>query len=185
VSSLNIPYSFTNGTVADATQVNANFNAVKSFVENSVVQTDGSTVNAPGSITNTMLAGNIAASKLASYPKIVVPHTFVIGGPVNVQSGQIDYINPFFVRVPSTQTVKLISARHRINSGTSVTCKLQNNGVDIAGFTGMSVITTAADTDPADVTLFNNDLISLVVTATTGSPQNMSMTVFLEYTWVG
>jgi hypothetical protein len=62
---------------------------------------------------------------------------------------------------------------------------LQNNGVDIAGFTGMSVITTAADTDPADVTLFNNDLISLVVTATTGSPQNMSMTVFLEYTWVG
>jgi hypothetical protein len=185
VSSLNIPYSFTNGTVADATQVNANFNAVKSFVEGSVVQTDGSTVNAAGSITNTMLAGNIAASKLASYPKLVVPHTFVVGGPVNVQSGQIDYVNPFFVKVPSTQTVKLISARHRINSGTSATVKLQNNGSDITGFTSISVTSTAADTDPADVTLANNDLISLVVTATSGSPQNMSVTLFFEYTWVG
>ena len=151
-----------------------------------------SSLTSVGTLTSLNVTGSlsipnnsIAASKLASYPKLIVPHTFVIGGPVNVQSGQIDYINPFFVRVPSTQTVKLISARHRINSGTSVTCKLQNNGVDIAGFTGMSVITTAADTDPADVTLANNDLISLVVTATTGSPQNMSMTVFLEYTWVG
>jgi hypothetical protein len=114
-----------------------------------------------------------------------VPHTFVVGGPVNVQSGQIDYVNPFFVKVPSTQTVKLISARHRINSGTSATVKLQNNGSDITGFTGISVTSTAADTDPADVTLANNDLISLVVTATSGSPQNMSVTLFFEYTWVG
>jgi len=185
VSSLNIPYSFTNGTVADATQVNANFNAVKSFVEGSVVQTDGSTVNAVGSITNAMLAGSIAASKLASYPKIVVPHTFTLSGTVIVPVGQTDFICPFFVKVPSTQTVKLISARHRINSGTSATVKLQNNGSDITGFTGISVTTTAADTDPADVTLANNDLISLVVTAVSGTPQNMSFTLFFEYTWVG
>lgn len=185
MSSLSIPYSFTNGTVADATQVNANFNAVKSFVEGSLVQTDGSTVNAAGSITNAMLAGSIAASKLASYPKLVVPHTFTLSGTVLVPVGQTDYVCPFFLKVPSTQTVKLISARHRINSGTSATVKLQNNGSDITGFTGISVTTTAADTDPADVTLANNDLLSLVVTAVSGTPQNLSFTLFLEYTWVG
>jgi len=47
------------------------------------------------------------------------------------------------------------------------------------------VTTTAADTDPADITLNNNDVVSLVVTAVGGSPLNMSFTVFLEYTWVG
>lgn len=178
-------YTFTNGTTANATEVNANFNVLKSFVENSVVQTDGSTVNAAGSVTNAMLAGNIAASKLASYPKLIVPHTFTVAGPVNVPSGQIDYLTPFFVKVPSTQTVKLVSARHRLNSGTSATVKVQVNGSDASGFTGISVTTTSADTDPADVTLNNNDTVSLVVTATSGSPQNMSFTVFLEYTWVG
>lgn len=185
MSSVSGLYTFTNGTTANATEVNANFSVLKSFVENNVVQTDGSTVNAAGSITNAMLAGSIAASKLASYPKLVVPHTFTVGGPVNVQSGQIDYVTPFFVKVPATQTVKLISARHRINSGTSATVKVQINGSDAAGFTGISVTTTATDTDPADITLSNNDLVSLVVSATSGSPQNMSVTLFFEYTWVG
>jgi len=178
-------YTFTNGTTANATEVNANFSVLKSFVETNVVQTDGSTVNAAGSVTNAMLAGNIAASKLASYPKLIVPHTFTVGGSVIVPVGQVDYLNPFFVKVPSTQTVKLISARHRINSGGSVTAKVQINGVDATGFTGISVTTTAADTDPADITLNNNDVVSLVVTAVGGSPLNMSFTVFLEYTWVG
>lgn len=178
-------YTFTNGTTANATEVNANFSVIKSFVETNVVQTDGSTVNAAGSVTNAMLAGSIAASKLASYPKLIVPHTFTVAGSVIVPVGQVDYLNPFFVKVPSTQTVKLISARHRINSGGSVTAKVQINGVDASGFTGISVTTTAADTDPADITLNNNDVVSLVVTAIGGSPQNMSFTVFLEYTWVG
>ena len=178
-------YTFTNGTTADANQVTANFNALKAFVEANVVQTDGSTVNAAGSVTNAMLAGSIAASKLASYPKLIVPHTFTVGGNVAVPNGQVDYLNPFFVKVPSTQTVKLISARYKINSGTSATVKVQINGVDATGFTGMAVTTTASETDPADISLSNNDLVSLVVTATSGSPQNMSVSLFFEYTWVG
>ena len=116
---------------------------------------------------------------------MIVPHTFAVAGSVIVPVGQVDYLNPFFFKVPSTQTVKLISARHRINTGTSVTAKVQINGVDASGFTGISVTTTAADTDPADITLNNNDVVSLVVAAVGGSPQNMSFTVFLEYTWVG
>ena len=127
--------------------------------------------------------GNIVTT--ANPPKLIIPHTFIVGGPVNVPSGQIDYINPFFVRVPATQTVKLISARHRINSGTSATAKVQINGSDATGFTGMAITTASTDTDPADITLSNNAVVSLVVTATSGSPQNMSVTLFFEYTWVG
>jgi len=46
MASLSIPNSFTNNTVASATEVNANFTSVKSFAESAVVQVDGS-VQAP------------------------------------------------------------------------------------------------------------------------------------------
>ena len=111
-----------------------------------------------------------------------IGHTYGIISKVKVPSGQKDFIIPFFVSFASGQTVKLVKARHIINDGTSVTCKLQKNGVDITGFTGISVTTTAADTDPADVTLADNDKLALLVTATAGTPQNMSFTIFLEYT---
>ncbi|EDK72231.1 hypothetical protein TM7_0656 [candidate division TM7 genomosp. GTL1] len=106
--------------------------------------------------------------------------TWTIGGFVNVAQGDIDYINPIFVSVTAGQAVKLVSVRHRINSGTSATVKLQNNGADITGFTGISVTTTATTTDPADATLADGDMLQLVVTATSGSPQNMSFSLFFE-----
>ena len=63
MSSLNIPYSFTNGTVADATQVNANFNAVKSFVEG---LSTGTNID-PSAITSDKIgSGAITADKLAA-----------------------------------------------------------------------------------------------------------------------
>ena len=46
MASLSIPNSFTNNTVASATEVNSNFLSVKSFAEAAVVQVDGS-VQAP------------------------------------------------------------------------------------------------------------------------------------------
>jgi hypothetical protein len=42
MATLNIPYSFANNTVANANFVNDNFDAVKNFVETSVIQVDGS-----------------------------------------------------------------------------------------------------------------------------------------------
>ena len=226
---LTIPNTFSTGNTALASEVNANFTAVKTEVDLKIgntllttkgdiiaasaastparlsVGTNGQTLLADSTATNGVAWGQVAAAgiasnavitakildgsvtpvKLSSYPKLIIPHTFTVGGPVNVQVGQVDYILPFFVKVPSTQTVKLISARHRINSGTSATAKVQVNGSDATGFTGMSVTTTSADTDPTDITLSNNDVVSLVVTAVSGSPQNMSVTVFFEYTWTG
>lgn len=111
-----------------------------------------------------------------------IPHTWAISGEIAVPSGDTDYIIPFFVSLASGQTAELVKARHRINSGTSVTAKLQKNGGDITGFTGISVTTTPTDTDPTDVTLSNNDMIALVVTAVAGTPQNMTFTIFIEYT---
>ena len=111
-----------------------------------------------------------------------IGHTYGIISRIKVPNGQKDFIIPFFVSLASGQTAKLVEARHIINTGTSVTCKLQKNGSDITGFTGISVTTTAANTDPADVTLANDDKLALVVTATSGNPQNMSFTLFIEYT---
>jgi len=111
-----------------------------------------------------------------------IGHTYAIVCEIKVPSGQDDFIIPFFVSLVSGQTAKLVKARHIINDGTSVTCKLQKNGADITGFTGISVTTTAADTDPSDVTLADNDKLALVVTAVSGTPKNMSFTLFIEYT---
>lgn len=108
--------------------------------------------------------------------------TWTIGGYVNVAAGDVDYINPIFVSVATGQVLRLVACRHRINSGTSATVKLQHNGVDITGFTGISVTTTATTTDPADTTLADGDLLQLVVTAINGSPQNMSFSLFFEST---
>jgi hypothetical protein len=60
MASLNLPYSFTNNTTADANQVNSNFAAVKSFVESSVVQADGTVSVANSSITLAKLAAAVA-----------------------------------------------------------------------------------------------------------------------------
>ena len=108
-------------------------------------------------------------------------HTFTIGGEVFVPSGDVDYVVPFFVPVYAGTYVKLVRARYRINSGTSATVKLQKNGVDITGFTGISVTTTAATTNPADVSLADDDLIALVVTAVSGNPKNLTFTLVLEH----
>ena len=106
--------------------------------------------------------------------------TWTVGGYVNVPIGDVDYINPIFVSVISGQTLKLVAARHRINSGTNATIKLQKNGSDVTGFTGLSVTTTSTTTDPADVTLADGDMLQLVVTAISGAPQNMSFTLYFE-----
>jgi len=110
-----------------------------------------------------------------------VPHTWAITGEIRVPTGDTDFICPFFVKVPASQTVQLVSARYQINSGTSVSCKLQRNGSDITGFMGINVTTTAADTDATDVTLGDDDAIALVVTAVSGTPRNLTFTVFIDY----
>jgi len=149
----------------------------------------------PGGANITTAAGDVAvmlslgsgnwrciAYQRASGTVLNVPHTWAVAGEVKVPVGDADVIPGFFVPSLATgQTVKLVEARHKIGSGTSATVKLQKNGVDITGFTGISVTTTATLTNPADVALAAGDYIQPIVTAVSGTPKNLTLTVALEY----
>lgn len=113
---------------------------------------------------------------------IRLPHTFTLPGPVVVASGDADYIPGFFVSVPATQTVSLVAARYRVNAGTSVTFDVEIDGVDATGFANLVATTTDTTTDPANVALADNDYVTIVVDSISGTPQNLTVTLWLEYT---
>lgn len=135
----------------------------------------------------TAVAAAITGKRDTTAP-IIISHSFLVGGSIAIPSGDTDYIPPVFIPVPAGRTAKLRACRHRINSGTSVTAKLQiapgagGAFADATGFTGMSITTAATTTDPTDITLTDNDVIMLVVTAISGSPKNLSMSLYVEYT---
>lgn len=114
-------------------------------------------------------------------PSIEIPHTWVIGADVRVASGDTDFLPGFFVPAEAGRVVTLTRCRYKINSGTSATVKMQKNGADITGFTGITVSTTAATTNPADVALADMDLLTLVVTAVSGTPRNLNFSAILRY----
>jgi hypothetical protein len=114
--------------------------------------------------------------------KLEIPHTFTITNEVKTPSGDLYVILPFAVSKPDGQTIKIKKCIHKIFSGTSATVKLQKNGSDITGLTGISVTQTKTTTTPAsDILLANGDEIALVVTAVTGTPKNLYFTLSLEY----
>lgn len=131
---------------------------------------------AAGSIPGSALEGGTTTKVIRS------PHTWAVQGEIKVPSGDTDYIPGFFIAEPGAQTVKVVAARYKINSGTSATVKIQKNGVDLTGFTAISVGTTAADTNPADQDVADGDYITLVVTAVSGAPKNLSFSLLLETT---
>ncbi len=90
---LSIPYAFTNGTIANAIEVNADFNAIKAFVESSLVHADG-TVKAgtaaisDGAVTADKLAGSSVTNVKIDYssvPRVTVSST----EPASVKAGDI------------------------------------------------------------------------------------------------
>lgn len=112
-----------------------------------------------------------------------LPHTWAISGEIKVPSGDTDYILPFFVPIPSGQTVTVRGARYRINSGTSATVTLQKrtSGTATAISTGLSVTTTETSTTGLTTTLADNDRLEIVVTAVSATPTHMTFCVFLDY----
>jgi hypothetical protein len=143
-------------------------------------KTDWTAVDAVGPSDLNRIEGNIADLD-ARVTVVRIGHTYTIPGEVSVPSGDTNYIPPFFVSLATGQTAVLSKIRYRINSGTSVTFKLQKNGGDITGYTALSATTTSTTTDAADVSLADNDMIALVVTAISGTPKNMSVTIFIDH----
>ena len=89
---ITIPHSFTSGAIAEASEMNANFNAVKSYVDGI---SDGTNIDS-SAITNAKLAANaVTASKIAdgtvSYVKLdsaEVPNTLAVNDQI-VLAGQV------------------------------------------------------------------------------------------------
>jgi hypothetical protein len=109
-------------------------------------------------------------------------HTWTVYGEIKVPSGDTDFIPGMNISIPTNATASIVKCRYKINSGTSVTAKLQKNAGDITGFTSISVTTTAASTDPTDVALADDDRITLVVTAVSATPKNMEFTIYIDWT---
>lgn len=149
------------------------------IADGTISNTEFQYLNGVSSSIQTQLNSKAASSHTHS---IRQGHTWGISGEIKVASGDTDFLNPFFISLASGQSAKITSARHKINGGTSATVKVQKNGVDVTGFTGISVTTTSTTTNPADVTLAENDRLALVVTAVNGAPTNLSFTLFIEHT---
>lgn len=114
-------------------------------------------------------------------------HTWTLHDEVKVPSDDTDFIAPMRLKLRGNQTCKIVAVEYRVNNGavgTRFTFKLQSNGEDIVGFTGIQTPESPAwaETDPADQTLASNDSIAPVVTAITGTPKNGSVTIVLEHT---
>lgn len=85
-----------------------------------------------------------------------------------------------FIGVLAGETVKLLRMRAVIGSGTSATVKAQIGGVDATGFTGLEAKPAAAQKEPTAVALADNDALSIVVTAVSGAPKNLSVTLMVQ-----
>lgn len=114
-------------------------------------------------------------------------HTFTISGLIAVPSGATAYIPPFFISLPTGQTATIAAARHRVRGGTSATWTVSHGTVDagtsVTGLTGIASTTTVTTTTASGAnTVADGDAIQLVVTAISGTPDNLSVTVFLDVT---
>jgi hypothetical protein len=130
------------------------------------------------------------ATIAAAQQRVIISHTWAIGGEVKVASGDTDFIIPMTVRDRYTSsgyntTVKIVSVIASINSGTNVTWKLTKNGSDLTGYgTSASPLTATATPATTESTqaLADKDELAPVVVAISSTPKNMSITAFLEIT---
>ncbi|WP_205683760.1 hypothetical protein [Brevibacillus migulae] len=186
----NAPFRITiDGEIMEVGAINKSTNTFSS-VQRGLEGTTAATHNAGAFVENRFTSGTygelVDSSQLSNYAlktdkkTVRFGHTYAIPGDIKVASGDTDYIIPFFVSLASGQTAKFAKVRARINSGTSVTCYIKRNGADMFG--PANVTQTATDWDVTDVDLSNNDMLQLVVTAVSGSPKNLSFTIFIDYT---
>ena len=101
--------------------------------------------------------------------------TWVVGGALS--AGQV--IPPFFVPVIAGQASKIIGSRSKLGSGTSIGYQLTRNGSNVGT---SEVATTTASTETfTPVTVADDDEIGVALSSPSGSPANLSLTVYLEH----
>lgn len=108
------------------------------------------------------------------------PHTFAVPGDILVPAGSDNVIPGFYVSLPAGQTAKLALARFSLGVGTSVGIIMQRNGANVGVV--QTVTTTPTVYDITDVVLADGDYLNLLASAPSGSPKNLSWTVFIDST---
>jgi hypothetical protein len=108
-------------------------------------------------------------------------HTWAISGAIAVPSGETNYINAMFIEPGTAETITVVKVDAVIHAGTSATFKMQKNGADMSGLTGISATTSAAGTTPTPLSVTTGDQVAPVVTAVTGSPTNLTVSVVLKH----
>lgn len=169
MATLNIPNTFTGGTVIDATQMNANFTAVKSFVE--VMTTGGNfdsgAINTEDIANSAVTAGKIATgavttAKIAASIALTTPNIgAATGASLNCTNAVIDHPatnvrttnytlvlgdDGIIIETNSTSAVIIsvpLEATVAFPIGTKITIIRANSGAaSVAGVAGVTVNAT-------------------------------------------
>ena len=114
-------------------------------------------------------------------------HTFTLSGAVAVPSGDTAYIPPFFVSLPGGQSAVIAGARHSLHTGGTATFTVSHGardaGTAVTGLTGVVSSTTTTFTAATGAnTVADGDAVQLVVTGIVGTPQNATVSVYLDVT---
>jgi hypothetical protein len=126
---------------------------------------------------------NLMSFDVQNTMEIVIPHTWTISGDAAVATGDIDYLNPFFISAPSGQTVSLIALSCKTNSGNcnfKMIKIIEGAQSDIAGFTNIEASTAINTINPDDYNLDNFALIKPIIN-TSNSGKNLVITGFFKY----
>lgn len=120
--------------------------------------------------------GEYAAISAPSTTKVFnTVHTWAIGSEVTTTMT----ISPFFFSRAAGQTSKIVKVIYKIASGTSITAAISQNGTPVVS--AMNITTTKVSS-PQNIMLSDEDLLSLAVSAVSGTPKGMTVTVVIEHT---
>lgn len=116
---------------------------------------------------------------------LVIPHTFVIAGDVRVASGEQYVVPPFFLPNIPGQKCRLVGMCYVLRAGGTVNFSIVEDGAAIG-----SAWTKTASTTETEVMQDTGDFpttpprssIGLIVNSITGTPKNMTVTLYMKYT---
>jgi hypothetical protein len=103
-------------------------------------------------------------------------HTWGLLGDV---SG-ITTLPSMFIPLRSGQASVLASLRSKITFGTSINAQVKRNGANVGGI--ITITTIAATTSLGNLTLADNDELTVVLSSPIGAPTDLGMTLILEHT---
>lgn len=106
--------------------------------------------------------------------------TFTIPGTVAIASGSTDFVPLFFADCLPGEIVRMTRVTGKVRAYSSQpTVKLQRNGVDIPGYTGI-VLGTTPIVVAIPILLNHGDQIAYVVTGAGSSADGVSFTIDLD-----